>query len=109
MNIDLSDQQIDHLKSRDVRIRALDTALLVDQELQDSKTLNLILASIEDDVAEAMHQFADISPLDTLAVGALQARVHRLVYLKRTIAFIRSSGKAAADALQTEDVPQSDE
>ena len=105
----LSDAQIDLLKLRDVRIRALDTALLVDRELRESKTLNLIVAAIEDDVTEAMHQFADVNPSDIVAVSALQARVHRLVYFKRTIAFIRSSGEIAADALQTEDATPSDE
>lgn len=105
----LTEAQIDELKMRDVRIRALDTALLVDQELAESKTLGLIIAAIEDDVNEAMHQFADVNPSDIMTVSALQARVHRLVYFKRTIAFIRSTGAIAADALQSEDATLSEE
>jgi hypothetical protein len=99
----LSQQQIEDLKARDVRIRALDTALLVEQELRDSKTLHLLMQAIEDDATDAMNEFADANPYDAMAIGALQARMHRLVYLRRTIAMIRQAGDAASAALQAED------
>jgi hypothetical protein len=101
--------ELDALKARDVRIRALDTALIIDQELRECKTLGLLVDYLEDDAREAMHAFADVNPNDYKAVGELQGRVHNLVYFRRFIAFIRSSGDAAANALQTEDVTHVDE
>jgi hypothetical protein len=97
------------LKARDVRIRALDIALTIDQELRECKTLALLVDYLEDDAREAMHVFADVNPQDFKAVGEIQARIHNLVYFRRFIAFIRSSGDAAATALQTEDVTHIDE
>jgi hypothetical protein len=100
----LTDDELDQLRKRDVRIRALDTALLVEQENRESKTLNLVMAKIEEDVADAMEEFADANPSDILAIAALQARVHRLVYLRRTIDFIRDRGITAAESLQANDI-----
>lgn len=62
-----------------------------------------MLDSIEQDVAEAMYIFADCNPSDTLVVGELQARVHRLIYLQRTLNTIAQAGDAAAAAIQAED------
>lgn len=106
LSSDLTDEQFNELKARDIRIRALDHSLVVAQELRECKTLQLVLAAIEDDVAEAITTFADCNPHDFAVVGELQARVHRLIYLKKTITLISSAGEAAAEALQQEDAAQ---
>lgn len=98
--MELSNEQMEMIKARDVRIRALDTSLLVQQELRTSKSLNLIMAALQDDVDDAMNEFADVNPGDMLTISALQARVHRLVYFRRTLAMIQQAGDAAAAALQ---------
>ena len=99
---DLTPEDIELLKGRDIRIRALDTSLLVQQELRESKTLQLVEAALEEDCREAMEAFADIDPGDRSAVSRLQARVYRAVFFRRTISDIVNCGENAAQELAVE-------
>ncbi len=96
------DEYQDYTRLRERRVLAYNRALVVEQELRDSRTLQLIIDAIGEDSEAAMHEFAYVNPMDTLAVSALQARVHRLVYLRQTINDIRLQGDAAGMALAEE-------
>jgi hypothetical protein len=105
---ELSDDQQLYLNLRDVRVLALDRAMIIEQELRESPTLNAIIDAIGADSEAAMHEFAVVNPLDRLAVSALQARVFCLTYLRQTINEIRLRGDQASASLSEESHYQSD-
>lgn len=96
----LSPEELEYLKSRDKRVRDLDLALQLDVELRESVVVKHMLEAFRADANRAFEEIADASPEE---FKALQARVYRLVFVKRTIDAILNQGSVAADSLQAED------
>lgn len=97
-------EQIEEAKARDARFRLIALSADIASELRDSVALKSVMVACREDAQEAMREFANVNPGDTLAVMALQARVYRLFALEQTFDFIEQQGNAAAAAIAGEDM-----
>lgn len=96
----LTIEDMERLKARDVRVRDLDLALQIEGDLRGNVLIKQLIASLQVDADRAFEEIADAHPDE---FKALQAKVYRLVFVRRTIDAILQRGAVAAASLESDD------
>jgi hypothetical protein len=104
---DLTPEEIEELKARDDRFRAVDLAIQLQAELSAGKGLRLFLDALEQDAMTAMEAFADLAITDTQQIALLQVRVRTYVMAQRTFGEVLLKGRLAEINLRNEDLEES--
>lgn len=108
----ITPEVIERLKSRDDRIAAIDLMLQLQNELDNSVALKLVLDKAAEEAANALEELADADPTDYLIIRRLQAKVYRARFIAKTINKAILKGHNAEQSLGDEaivDVPNSDQ
>ena len=98
----LTEQDIERLKAKDERFAKIDLAIKIDEELQHSPTVNLILDTVARHSTQAMELLIDADPTDAKRVSALQAMVKYGRFIGETFEYIRKEGIMAQMTLEEE-------
>jgi hypothetical protein len=105
----LSLKQIERLKQQDERFRDLDLKLVVENELRNSRALQIVLAAAGEQAAEALEALAAVDPTDTKLIIRLQATVFRARFVARTFTSVLRKGDLAEQSIQEDTAIQLDE
>lgn len=97
-------EQIEAAKARDARFRFLDLGLEVEAGLRQGNALHALMATLRQDGADAMRDFAyaDLGNFD--AVKSLQARAFRFQFVFDTLNGFLTRGQDAAHSLREDDM-----
>lgn len=98
----ITEADIERLKARDDRWRMIDLAIKVDDELQHSPTVNLILDAIARKATEAMDALIEADPIDTKRISSLQAAIKYGRFIGDNLDAIRKNGLMAQRSLEEE-------
>lgn len=98
----ITQDDIEALKARDARWKAVDLSIKVDEELRESPTVNLILEALARRSTEAMEKLLDIDPTSAGSISALQAQVNCARFVGTSLESIRQNGLVAQRSLEEE-------
>ena len=95
--------EIEAARSRDRRFAAIDLGLQVEIGLRDNRPLQILMERLRADADVAMRDFSTANPADFAAIGGLQARVFRFMYIFDTMNAILAAGQNAEREVRLED------
>lgn len=98
----IKQEDIDRLIAQDSRWKAVNLAIKVDEELQHSPTVNLILNALQRRSTEAMDGLLKIDPTEAGKIAALQETVNIVKYIGNSLEIIRQEGLQAQANLEDE-------
>ena len=98
----ISQDDIEALKHRDGRWKQIDTAIQVDNDLQNNFTVNLILEAMTRRATESMEELINVDPLDTRKVTSLQEKINCARFLGEYFKQVRVEGLVAQATLEDE-------
>lgn len=98
----VTQEDIELLKSRDARWQAVELAIKLDEELNNSPTVNLILDALERRSKEAIEWLVQADPTDVRKIASLQEQVNCARFVNASINAIRLNGLVAHRSLDDE-------
>lgn len=101
--IELTQDDMDRLKSRDARFAVLSRAISIEADLRDNPTIKALMAGIREDADRAMDEIAECSPGDIAAISFHLVRIKTLVTIRRNLNVILRQGAAAESSIRSED------
>lgn len=105
--MELSSDQLEEIKARDARFRAVDVALQLAAELRVGTGLKLFLEALEADAWRAMEDFASLSLEDTTELAKLQVVVRTFTKARDTFGKLMIDGAVAENDLRLNDLEDS--
>lgn len=98
-----SAEDIERLKQRDERLRDIDLMFQIEKELRESVALSLVLEKASEDADVALEALADCDPSDVKQIIALQARIYRDRFIRRTLNMVLERGHAAERSIREDE------
>jgi hypothetical protein len=106
--MELSQTDIDEIKARDSRFRAVDVAIKLQAELNAGCGLRLFMDALKDDAMQAMEAMCDVSPLDSNQIAQLQVRMRTYMVAEKQYESILLRGAIAEQDLRNSDLEEYD-
>jgi hypothetical protein len=106
--MELSQEQIDEIKARDDRFRAVDTALQLASELTKGRGLDIFVEALSSDAIRAMELFAETSPSDLEEIMKLQVVVRTYIRSRDIFNAVLAVGRNAEADLRANDMEDSE-
>ena len=98
----ITQEDIDALKLRDGRWKAIEVAIQVDNDLQNNFTVNLILDALKRRSTESMEALINVDPLNTRLVTSLQEKINCARFIGEYFNHVRLEGLVAQTTLEEE-------
>lgn len=98
----ITQEDIDGLKLRDGRWKQVETAIQVDNDLQNNFTVNLIFEALTRRSTEALEDLINADPLDTRRITSLQEQVNCARFIGKYFEKVRLEGLVAQTSLEDE-------
>lgn len=98
----ITPEYIERMKATDDRLKAIDIMIQLEQELDKSLALKLVLEKASEDAAIALEKLAEADPTDYNLIRRLQAEVYRARFIAKTINKAVYKGALAEQSLGEE-------
>lgn len=100
----ISQEDIETLKARDRRWKDVEISIRIDEELNNSVIVALILEALGRRSNDAINRLIQADPTDVRRIAALQEQVNCANYITASIADCRQKGVVAHQSLEEEGI-----
>lgn len=98
----ITDEDVETLKARDERWRSVEAAIKMDEEFNNSFTVNLILEALTRRSTEAMEGLIIADPTDVRRIASLQEQINCGRFIAASLSAVREKGVVAHRSLDEE-------
>lgn len=98
----ITSEMIERFKAQDDRLKVIDLAINIENELRDNIVLKLIFDAADSEAREALEALAMVDPADQQKILALQAKVYRAKFINKTLSHVLFQAKVAENSLKDE-------